>query len=225
MAQHITRLFRDFSAKGSSSGILLLLCTGVSILIANSFSGETYTHFWHQHVNLSFASLHLDYSIEQWINDGAMTIFFLMVGLEIRREFYVGELSDRRHALLPFIAATGGMVFPALIYILFNNGLSTENGFGIPMATDIAFSLGILSLFGKRVPVSLKIFLTALAIIDDLGAIIVIAIFYSSGISWIYLFSAAGIFFLLLTFNRLKVYNKWVYILPGIIMWYCLSPQ
>ena len=162
----------------------------------------------------------LNFSIESWINDGLMTVFFLLVGLEIEREFHTGELSSTKNALLPLMAAIGGMAIPALFHLSLNIGTTTQSGFGIPMATDIAFSMGALSLLGKRVPTSLKVFLAALAIIDDLGAVIVIAIFYSRYISLIYLGLALSIFAALAASSRLKVNNLLFYILPGLAMWY-----
>lgn len=215
-------MFRDFTNSEKSGGIVLLFCTIISLFIANSVWGESYTHFWHQYLDASFSRIELKYSVEHWINDGLMAIFFLMVGLEIEREIYVGELSNLRNALLPIAAAIGGMIVPAGIHFLLNAGTPTQSGFGIPMATDIAFALGMLSLAGNRVPYSLKIFLTALAIIDDLGAIMVIAIFYSSGIDWNYLGAAGGIFGMLLVFNRLRVHKLIFYLIPGVIMWYCM---
>jgi Na+:H+ antiporter, NhaA family len=215
-------LYRDFTESEKSGGIVLLFCTIISLFIANSVWGEAYTHFWHEKVNLSFAAINLDYPVEYWINDGLMVIFFLLVGLEIEREIYVGELSSFKNALLPIVAAIGGMLVPAGIHFLLNGGTPTQSGFGIPMATDIAFALGMLSLAGNRVPYSLKVFLTALAIIDDLGAILVIAIFYNTGIAWAYLGSAMGIFALLLILNRLKVHKLVFYLIPGVIMWYCM---
>jgi NhaA family Na+:H+ antiporter len=192
------------------------------MIIANTAWGASYINFWHSHIDLSFLSIQLDYSIEHWINDGLMAIFFLLVGLEIERELYVGELKSIKNASLPIAAAIGGMLVPAAIHFLFNRGADTQAGFGIPMATDIAFALGMLSLLGNRIPFALKIFLTALAIIDDLGAILIIAIFYNDGISWAYLLSALGIFVGLFALGRLKVYNLFFYIIPGIIMWYCM---
>ena len=222
MRRRFAHMYRDFTNSEKSGGIVLLFCTIISLFIANSIWGESYTHFWHQYLDLSFSRVQLNYSVEHWINDGLMAIFFLMVGLEIEREIYVGELSNLRNALLPIAAAIGGMVVPAGIHFLFNAGTPTQSGFGIPMATDIAFALGMLSLAGNRVPYSLKIFLTALAIIDDLGAILVIAIFYSSGVDWGYLGAAGGIFAMLLVFNRLKVHKLIFYLIPGVIMWYCM---
>jgi len=190
------------------------------MIIANSGFGETYNHFLHSSINLSFKNIQLDYSLEEWVNDGLMTVFFLMVGLEIERELYIGELSDFKNALLPVIAAIGGMAIPALIHFLFNHGTPTHAGIGIPMATDIAFSLGMLSLLGNKVPPALKIFLTALAIIDDLGAVIIIAIFYTREFSAVNLVIALGIFAFLLILNRLKVYKIWIYLICGVFMWY-----
>ncbi len=218
----MTRLYRDFFNSEKSGGIVLLVCTVVSMIIANTAWGASYINFWHSHIDLSFLSIQLDYSIEHWINDGLMAIFFLLVGLEIERELYVGELKSIKNASLPIAAAIGGMLVPAAIHFLFNRGADTQAGFGIPMATDIAFALGMLSLLGNRIPFALKIFLTALAIIDDLGAILIIAIFYNDGISWAYLLSALGIFVGLFALGRLKVYNLFFYIIPGIIMWYCM---
>ena len=184
----ITKLFRDFFNSEKVGGLILLACTIISLLIANSSYGEAYSHFWHSKLDLSFASVNLDYSVEYWINDGLMTIFFLLVGLEIERELYKGELTSLKNAILPIGAAVGGMLVPAGIYLLINWNSGNTSGFGIPMATDIAFALGMMALAGNRVPFSLKIFLTALAIIDDLGAILVIATFLQHrpflGLSW-----------------------------------------
>lgn len=215
-------LFREFFRSEKSGGFVLVACTIVSLIIANSAAGEGFISFWHAKLDLSFANIDLKYSVEHWVNDGLMAIFFLLVGLEIERELYVGELSSFRNALLPIIAAIGGMAVPALIHYIFNAGTATQPGFGIPMATDIAFALGVLSLAGNRIPTSLKIFLTALAIIDDLGAILVIALFYSGDISWYYLLAALVIFLLLFILGKRKVYNLLPYIIGGIVMWYCM---
>ena len=219
----ITRPLKEFLESEKAGGIILLICTVVSLFIANSQWGHYYIGFWHKHADFSFGNLDLNYSIEHWVNDGLMAIFFLLVGLEIERELYAGELKELKVASLPIAAAIGGMLVPAAIHFLFNRGSITQPGFGIPMATDIAFALGMLSLLGNRVPFSLKIFLTALAIIDDLGAILVIAIFYNEGISWPYLLSALGIFAGLFILGKLKIYNLLFYIIPGIIMWYCME--
>lgn len=213
-------LFLHFLKSEKTGGLILILCTLLSLWISNSPVGDSYVHFWNSRLDLSFGGLGLNFTIEEWINDGMMSLFFFMVGLEIERELYVGELADFRNALLPVLAAIGGMFFPALIHFLLNHGLPTQPGIGIPMATDIAFSLGILSLLGKRVPPALKIFLAALAILDDLGAVILIAIFYTKDLSLLYLFAALGIFLLLLLLNRLNFYRVWIFLLLGIIMWY-----
>jgi NhaA family Na+:H+ antiporter len=210
----VSKLFADFFKSEKTGGIILIFCTVLSLIISNSFAGHDYIHFWH----IEFLSKPLEF----WINDGLMTIFFLLVGLEIEREVYIGELSNIRKSMLPVFAAIGGMMVPAGIHFIFNKGSQFHNGFGIPMATDIAFSLAILSLLGNRVPASLKIFLTALAIIDDLGAILIIAIFYSNGIVLFYLGSAIFIFIIMLVMNRLRMHRTWIYFIPGIIMWICL---
>lgn len=200
----------------------MIACTLLSLIISNTAWSDPYLHFWHKQIDLSFSAINLNYSVEHWINDGLMTVFFLLVGLEIERELYVGELSSIKNALLPIVAAVGGMFFPALIHFIFNGGTEAQSGFGIPMATDIAFALGILSLAGKGVPVALKIFLTALAIIDDLGAIAVIAIFYTKGFSTAYFLSALGVFAFIFIAGKRKVQSLPFYIIGGIIMWYCM---
>jgi NhaA family Na+:H+ antiporter len=215
-------LFKEFIESEKSSGYLLVLLTIISMLIANSSLGKEYIKIFHSYLDLSFSTIQLNYNVEQWINDGLMTVFFLLVGLEIEREIYVGELSTIKKAGLPVIAAAGGMLIPAVIHLSLNIGTPTQRGFGIPMATDIAFTLGILSLLGNRVPVSIKIFLTALAIIDDLGAIIIIAVFYTNQLSFIYLLSALGIFAFLIFLNKKNVNSLPVYLIMGIIMWYAM---
>jgi NhaA family Na+:H+ antiporter len=205
-------LFKHFFESEKTGGLILLICTVVSLLLANSAIGAQYQNLW----NIDLGS----HSLAEWINDGLMTIFFLLVGLELEREIYIGELSDIKKATLPIFGALGGMLIPAIIFTLFNYGSDTQSGAGIPMATDIAFAIGILSLLGKRVPVSLKIFLTALAVIDDLGAIIVIAVFYTSSLALGNLFIALGIFALLLVLNRLRIHNLIPYLIGGVLMWY-----
>ncbi|MGN6618880.1 MAG: Na+/H+ antiporter NhaA [Ilyomonas sp.] len=207
-----TKLFKEFFESEKAGGLILIACTIISLVIANSAIGADYHHFW----ETKFAGL----SIELWVNDGLMAIFFLLIGLELEREIYKGELSNFRNALLPLFAALGGVVVPAGIYTLFNHGTPTQSGAGIPMATDIAFALGILSLLGNRVPASLKVFLTALAVIDDLCAILVIAIFYTQSLDWTNLFISLGIFALLLVFNRMKIRNLAPYLIGGVAMWY-----
>jgi Na+:H+ antiporter, NhaA family len=215
-------LFKEFFRSEKAGGFILIGATIISLIITNSAWGEGYIHFWHSDIDLSFLNFQLDFSIEHWVNDGLMAIFFLLVGLEIERELYVGELSSFRNAVLPVIAAIGGMIFPALIHFLFNVNTATQPGFGIPMATDIAFALGVLSLAGNRVPVSLKVFLTALAIIDDLGAITVIALFYTKSFAVYYFALAMAIFLLLFLEGKRKLYSLWLYIPGGIILWYCM---
>lgn len=208
----VTKLFRDFFESEKAGGLLLIACTAVSLLLANSSWGASYQNFWH----IQFA----DHSFEHWINDGLMAIFFLLIGLELEREIYIGELSKLKDAMLPIFGAIGGMIVPALIFLFFNFGSSTQSGAGIPMATDIAFALGVLSLLGNKVPTSLKIFLTALAVIDDLGAILIIAFFYTGTLSWMNLLIAFSIFAGLLVMNRLKIRNLIPYIVGGVAMWY-----
>ncbi len=208
----ITRLFKEFIDSEKTSGVILISCTLISLTLANSAWGDNYQNFWHT----QFA----DHSIEQWINDGLMAIFFLLIGLELEREVYVGELSKPKNALLPIFGALGGIIVPAGLYLLLNFGTNTGSGAGIPMATDIAFALGILSLIGNRVPNSLKIFLTALAVIDDLGAIIIIAVFYTKTLLWVNLIISLGIFGLLLVLNRLRIKNLIPYLIGGVAMWY-----
>lgn len=210
----ITKIFHNFFESEKSGGLLLVAVTVISILLANSAIGGEYITFWHQPLG--------SHTLVEWINDGLMTIFFLMIGLELEREIYNGELSDMRSAMLPIFGALGGMLVPAGIYLFFNYGTATQSGAGIPMATDIAFAVGILSLLGNRVPLSLKIFLTALAVIDDLGAILVIAIFYTKTISLTYLLLALGIWVALFVLNRMKIHNLIPYLIGGIIMWYCM---
>ncbi len=189
-----------------------MACTAVSLLIANSAFATGYHHFW----MMTFGGL----TIEHWINDGLMAIFFLLIGLELEREIYKGELSNIKDALLPTFGALGGIILPAGLFLLFNLGTATQSGAGIPMATDIAFALGILSLLGNKVPTSLKVFLTALAVIDDLGAILIIAIFYTKTLLWTNLFIALGIFGVLILLNRLKVKHLLLYLIGGVAMWY-----
>ncbi|MHC1705272.1 MAG: Na+/H+ antiporter NhaA [Tenuifilaceae bacterium] len=208
----ITKLYKEFFDSEKAGGLLLILCTIISLLLANVFVGSDYQNFW----QIEFAG----HSLGHWINDGLMAVFFLLIGLELEREIYKGELSNFKDALLPIFGAIGGMIVPAALFLIFNIGTATQSGAGIPMATDIAFALGILSLLGNRVPTSLKIFLTALAVIDDLGAILIIAFFYTKSLLWTNLFIALGIYALLFVLNRLKIRSLIPYIIGGIIMWY-----
>jgi NhaA family Na+:H+ antiporter len=212
MATVLTRTFDAFFRSEKSGGLLLVACTIVSLLLANSALGPGWLGFWQREV----AGL----SIEHWINDALMAVFFLFVGLELERELYSGELSDLRNALLPIAAAVGGIAVPALVHYGFNAGTPTQAGIGIPMATDIAFALGVLALLGSRIPASLKIFLTALAVMDDLGAIVLIAVFYSQGVSVPHLVGALAVFAALVLLNRIgRVQALWVYLLGGVAMW------
>lgn len=213
-------IFKKFFHSGKIGGILLLICVIISLCIANSSEKDNFSSFLAQQIGANFGSIHLTYTISAWINDGLMAIFFLLVGLEIKRELIEGELSTLQKASLPVLAAVGGMVIPALIYFFFNKGEETASGWGIPMATDIAFALAIIALLGKSVPASLKIFLAALAIADDLGAILVIAVFYTDQIHWDYLLMAAGTFAFLLTLNYFKVTRLAFYLIPGVFLWY-----
>lgn len=208
----VNKLFQDFFDSEKAGGLVLIACTVLSLLLANSTFGTDYNDFFQNKI--------AGHSFEHWINEGLMTIFFLLIGLELEREIYQGELSKLKDALLPIFGALGGMLIPAGLFLLFNFGTTTQPGAGIPMATDIAFALGILSLLGNRVPTSLKIFLTALAVIDDLGAIIIIAIFYTKTLLWTNLFIALGIFSVLLIFNRMKVRNLIPYLIGGVAMWF-----
>lgn len=214
----ITDYFNKFLHSSQSSGILLILCVVASLLIANSPLAESFQYLLDKKIGTDL--FELNYPISIWINDGLMAIFFLLVGLEIKREIVEGELSSLKSASLPIVAAVGGMVVPALIYFLFNQGTDYAKGWAIPMATDIAFALAIISMLGKSVPVSLKIFLAALAIVDDLGAIAVIAIFYTDQIHWDYLGLSALTVAVLVILNFLNFKKHIFYIIPGILLWY-----
>ncbi len=217
---NLTLYFKKFLSSNQSSGIILILCVVISLMIANSSASESFQLFLDQKTGTSI--FHLDYPISTWINDGLMAVFFLLVGLEIKREIVEGELSSFKNASLPIVAAIGGMIVPAIIFTIFNYGTRYENGWGIPMATDIAFSLAIISMLGSRIPNSIKIFLAALAIVDDLGAILVIAIFYTDQIHWIYLLLSFGVTVLLFLLNFLKVTKIIFYLIPGVFLWYFL---
>ncbi|MEP6703290.1 MAG: Na+/H+ antiporter NhaA [Acidobacteriota bacterium] len=213
--RRLSKTFRDFIRSEQSSGVFLIVCTIASLVLTNSPLGENYLSLWHAYVG--------GLSVEHWVNDGLMAIFFLFIGLELERELYSGELSDFRNALLPIAAAAGGLALPALIHFALNNGTPTQAGVGIPMATDIAFALGVLALLGNRVPASLKLFLTALAVMDDLGAIVVIAVFYTSKLYLIYFVAALVVFGLLVALNRyLKIMSMVPYLVGGILMWYLM---
>lgn len=215
LERRLSDTFKEFIASGKAGGIVLIVCTMTSLVIANSAMGAAYLEMWH----FRLAGL----SIEHWINDALMAVFFLLIGLELERELYNGELSDLKNALLPMLAAVGGIAVPALIHLAFNGGTPMQAGAGIPMATDIAFALGVLALLGDRVPASLKIFLTALAVIDDLCAIIVIGVFYTANLSVPYLLGALAVFAGLLAMNRLmRVMALLPYLLGGALMWFLM---
>lgn len=214
----LSKYFQQFFNNSKSSGIVLITFVVISLLIANSTLSDSFQGLLDSKFGADI--FHLNYSVSVWVNDGLMAIFFLLVGLEIKRELLEGELSDIKKASLPIFAAVGGMLIPALIYFSLNHNTDYKNGWAIPMATDIAFSLAIISLLGKSVPNSLKIFLSALAIVDDLGAIIVIALFYTAQIDWISLGICAGITALLIILNRSGVKNLIFYLIPGLFLWY-----
>lgn len=211
----------EFFNDSRSIGIVLLACTCISLVITNISAGNGYTDLWQ--TELPFIhDLYLPHSLLHWINDGLMAVFFFLVGMEIKRELVEGELSSVRKALLPVVGALGGMLFPALIYVLFTKNTTFTGGWGVPTATDIAFSLGIASLLRKRVPVALKVFLTALAIIDDLGAILVIALFYGGAIKIVFLIATAVIAAVILLLNYLKLKFGILQIALGLVLWFCM---
>jgi NhaA family Na+:H+ antiporter len=209
----LSNTFNKFFDSEKSSGILLIICTVISLLVTNSAIGATYLSVWQRNVG--------GLSLEHWINDALMAIFFLLIGLELERELYNGELSNFKNALLPIFAAIGGMVAPALIHFSLNAGTPTQAGVGIPMATDIAFALGVLAILGNRIPASLKVFVVAFAVIDDLGAIVIIAVFYTAQLSVWYLVGALAVWTLLFVLNRLfRVTSLVPYLLGGALMWF-----
>lgn len=212
--------FEHFLHTQTTSGLVLIAATLIALIIANSPFAEVYYHIIHTDITFEVGSWDLSHSLHHWINDGLMAIFFFMVGLEIKRELTVGELSIFKNAVLPIVAAIGGMVFPAIIYIFFNHSGVGADGWGIPMATDIAFAISILVLLGKRISPALVTFLVALAIVDDLGAVLVIALFYTQEISTLPLFLAFASFGLLFVFNRLGIHMILPYFIVGIFMWF-----
>jgi Na+:H+ antiporter, NhaA family len=219
----ISQVFRplqEFVRLESTSGLLLFICTVIALILANSSLSQTYFSLLNSEFSLGFERVALKETILHWINDGLMCLFFFVVGLEIKRELLIGELAGIKRAMLPVIAALGGMIVPAGIYILLNNGTESLSGWGIPMATDIAFSLGVLTIMGSRLPNQLKIFLTAFAIVDDLGAVLVIAFFYGANIHWFFLFASMFIFLLLLIANFIGIRNLLHYTVLGILLWF-----
>jgi Na+:H+ antiporter, NhaA family len=210
-AMALTETFKRFASSEQFAGVLLIACTVISLALANSPLAAAYLALGHAQLG--------GLTVEHWINDALMAVFFLLIGLELERELYVGELSRPRHALLPVFAAVGGMAVPAAIHLGLNAGAPTQSGFGIPMATDIAFALGVLALLGNRVPPALKVFVVAFAVIDDLGAIVLIATVYTEQIAWTFLALALGTFGLLIALNRSRVMALPVYLAGGVLLW------
>ena len=210
----LSATLQRFVASEQAGGIRLIICTIVSLALTNSRFGEAYSGLWHAAIG--------PLSVEQWVNEGLMAVFFLLIGLELERELYVGELSDLRNALLPIVAAIGGICAPALIHYALNAGTPAQGGAGIPMATDIAFALGVLALLGNRIPVSLKVFVVAFAIMDDLGAIVIIAAFYTAQLSFWYLLAALSVWVALIVLNRFRVMALFPYLAGGALMWFLM---
>jgi Na+:H+ antiporter, NhaA family len=219
--EKIVRPFQEFADRTSSSGLLLIAAAIVALVWANSPWGESYTQLWGTKLSVGLGNVSIEEDLTHWINDGLMAVFFLVVGLEIKREILVGELSSPRRAALPIAAAIGGAVLPAVIYTAINFGTEGASGWGIPMATDIAFALGVLALLGERAPLGLKVFLTALAIVDDIMAVLVIALFYTSGVSWGALAVGAAFLIALVAANLAGVGKPLPYALLGIGLWLC----
>lgn len=221
-ADRLVRPIQRFMRLSVAGGIVLLGCALLAIIWANSGLEHLYHFIFHEtQLELVFGQIHISHHLIHWINDALMAVFFLLVGLEIKREMLVGELASPKKAALPIAAAIGGMIVPALIYAAFNLGQPTMRGWGVPMATDIAFALGVLALLGSRVPIALKVFLTSLAIVDDLGALVVIALFYTEQIAFSYLIYGAGAVGVLVLFNMFKVRSPIPYLVTGVALWYC----
>jgi NhaA family Na+:H+ antiporter len=213
-------VFQRFFRTETVGGLILLLFGCAALALANSPLAEAYEHLWDIPLTIGIVDHSLSLTLHQWINDGLMAVFFLLVGLEIKRELLAGELSSPKQAALPIACAIGGMIVPAAFYWIFNMSGPGAGGWGIPMATDIAFALGALALIAPRAPIGAKVFLTALAIVDDMGAVLVIALFYSSGIAWGALGGAAVILLILVGFNAMGVRHVWPYLLGGLVLWY-----
>ena len=217
--RRIFRPFQEFTKLEASGGILLLFFTVVALIWSNSPHGDSYFQLWQTELSISFGVLTLSKPLLLWINEGLMAVFFFVVGLEIKRELLVGELASARRSALPMAGALGGMLVPAALYALLNVGTEGVRGWGIPMATDIAFAIGVLSILGKRTPLSVKVFLTALAIVDDIGAVLVIAVFYTKEISWLSLAVGAGFLLALMILNLSRVGHPLAYLLFGLGLW------
>lgn len=220
LARRVGRPLQSFLAVEAAGGILLVLATVVALVWANSPWSASYETIFHSHLVIQLGSFSYDESLVHVINDGLMALFFFVVGLEIKREWVAGELRDRRAAVLPAVAALGGMVVPALIYVAVNTSGTASDGWGIPMATDIAFALGVVAVLGRRVPTPLKVFLLTLAIVDDIGAILVIAVFYTSDLEWPWLVAALGAVLAVVACRQMKVRYHAVYIALGVSMWF-----
>ena len=218
--ERIVAPFRRFLEMQATSGILLLGVTAVALVWANSAWAESYHDFWHLKLKVELGAFALSESLHWWINDALMAAFFFLVGLEIKRELLVGELSSRNKAALPIAAAIGGMIIPTIFFSIFNFGGDGQRGWGVPMATDIAFAIAVLALLGDRVPLSAKVFLTALAIVDDIGASMVIALFYAEDLSWLSLAGAGGVFLAMLIANRTGVRSPLAFFLLGLGVWF-----
>ena len=221
LAKKVLNPFERFLRRQSSGGILLLIAAIIAMVWSNSSYADVYFDIWDKELTFGHGSFRVSEPLIRWVNDGLMAIFFFVVGLEIKREVMAGELSTIKDVIMPLTAAIGGMVVPAIIFVLVVVDTEMSKGWGIPMATDIAFSLGILSLLGSKVPLGLKVFLTALAIVDDIGAILIIAFFYSNDIQWVYLQLAAGLFLLLLIFNYFDLRIITLYVIVGLFVWFC----
>lgn len=222
LANNLGTTFQDFFASSTAGGIIILLCTAIAMLWINSPWSESYEHLIHAPVNFQLLSLTLNFTLAHFVNDALMVIFFVAVGLEIKREVLVGELSSRKRAMLPMIAAVFGMVGPAVVYLAFNGGTEAARGWGTPVATDIAFALGILALVGPRVPLGIKVFLAALAIVDDLLSVLVIALFYSASLNVTMLMWSAIITGILYIGNRMGIQTIKFYIVLGLALWVCV---
>src|SRR5688500_7656421 len=221
LAERVVLPFQEFARAESAGGIVLLAATALALAWANSPWSDSYFHLWERSLSVGFEGAALSMTLHHWINDGLMVVFFFLVGMEIKRELLVGELASARRAALPAAGALGGMLVPAGIYALLNFGGPGEPGWGIPMATDIAFALGVLVLLGPRVPIGLKVFLTALAIVDDIGAVLVIAVFYTDQIEWPALLAGFGVLAAAFLANRLRVRLPLAYLVLGILVWLC----
>ncbi|RPI06527.1 MAG: Na+/H+ antiporter NhaA [Ignavibacteriae bacterium] len=220
--RQVVQPIQDFIQLESSAGFILMGCTVIAFVLANSPLHNLYQGLWQTEISIGIEGALLTKTLFHWINDGLMCIFFFVVGLEIKREILIGELASIKRAILPVAAALGGMIIPAFIYFLFTKGTGTEAGWGIPMATDIAFSLGVLALLGSRIPHQLKVLLTAFAIIDDLGAVLVIALFYGSQIQWLFIAAAAVVLFILFCANRAGIRRPSVYVILGMLLWFMM---